>query len=196
MSSLCPKYINLRRGAILTTVIGGWAMVPWKVVYSAISFLEFMSSLTVFLSPVCAILLTDFWIIKKRNIDVPSLYRPLARYRYHYGVNWRAVIAIIVSAGPNMPGLVHAVNPNINIGGAKYITDMNFLYGFFSAMLVFIALNWIKPAKETLLSDCIWSDEDVLESQGSDLDDNMSSKGNFDAKVPVIGQQKKEIDSL
>jgi NCS1 family nucleobase:cation symporter-1 len=181
MSSLLPKYINLRRGAILSTVIGGWALVPWKVVYSAISFLEFMSSLTVFLAPVCAILAADFWVIKKRNIDIPSLYRPHARYHYTAGVNWRSVVAIIVSAGPNMPGLVHAVNPKINIGGAIYISDINFLYGFSSAFLVFVVLNLIWPAKETLLTDCIWSDEGVLESQS--IEESTSNKGDFIEKV-------------
>ncbi|KAH8650594.1 permease for cytosine/purines, uracil, thiamine, allantoin-domain-containing protein [Tricladium varicosporioides] len=155
MSSLCPKYINLRRGAILTTLIGAWAMVPWKVVYSALSFLNFMSALTVFLSPCCALLAADFWIVKKRNIDIPSLYRPDARYKYHGGFNWRAVLAILISAGPNMPGLVYAVNSKINIGGAIYIYDMNFLYGFASAFLVYISLSWAFPAKETLLDHCI-----------------------------------------
>lgn len=28
MVSLCPKYISIRRGVVLTTVIGGWVMVP------------------------------------------------------------------------------------------------------------------------------------------------------------------------
>lgn len=176
MSSLCPKYINLRRGAILTTLIGAWAMVPWKVVYSALSFLNFMSALTVFLSPCCALLAADFWIVKKRNIDIPSLYRPDARYKYHGGFNWRAVLAILISAGPNMPGLVYAVNSKINIGGAIYIYDMNFLYGFASAFLVYISLSWAFPAKETLLDHCIWSDEDVLEGQVSTKSGSMEAR--------------------
>lgn len=106
-------------------------MVPWKVVYSAVSFLNFMSALTVFLSPCCAILCADFWIVKRRNMDIPALYRPDSKYRFHAGFKWRAVVAIIVSVGPNMPGMVYAVNSEVFIDGAIYIYDTNFLYGFF-----------------------------------------------------------------
>ncbi|RDW85107.1 hypothetical protein BP6252_02697 [Coleophoma cylindrospora] len=169
MSFLCPKYINLRRGAVITTLIGGWAMVPWKVVYSATSFLNFMSALTVFLAPCCAILCSDFWVVKRRNIDIPALYRPYARYRFHAGFNWRAIVAIIVSVGPNMPGMVYAVNSKVPIGGAIYIYDMNFLYGFFSAFGTYCVLSFIWPAKETLLQSCIYSDEDVIEGQHRDV---------------------------
>jgi NCS1 family nucleobase:cation symporter-1 len=142
MSSLCPKYINVRRGAILTTFIGGWVMVPWKVVYSAASFINFMSALTVFLAPCCALLAADFWVIKRRNIDIPSLYRPLARYRYTAGFNWRAGVAILCSVGPNMPGMVYAVNSKVDIGGAIYIYNVNFLYGFASAFVFIVAVAW------------------------------------------------------
>jgi NCS1 family nucleobase:cation symporter-1 len=47
LMTLCPKYINLRRGQILAAFIGGWAFVPWNILASAIAFLEFMSGYTV-----------------------------------------------------------------------------------------------------------------------------------------------------
>jgi hypothetical protein len=47
LMSLCPKYINLRRGQILASLIGGWVFVPWNILASAIAFLDFMSGYTV-----------------------------------------------------------------------------------------------------------------------------------------------------
>lgn len=52
MTSLLPKYINIKRGVIITAVLGGWVMVPWKIIHSAASLLNFMSSLGVFLGPI------------------------------------------------------------------------------------------------------------------------------------------------
>lgn len=54
--NLFPKWFNIRRGSIFITIIGGWAMVPWKILHSAGSLLSFMGSLGIFLAPtmVCA----------------------------------------------------------------------------------------------------------------------------------------------
>jgi NCS1 family nucleobase:cation symporter-1 len=104
------RYINIRRGVILMTVTAGWVMVPWKIVYSAASLLNFMTGLAVFLCPIAAIMATDYWLVKHRHIDVPGLYRRHGRYRYRYGINWRAAAALLVSLVPNLPGYVLQVD--------------------------------------------------------------------------------------
>ncbi|KAL1855522.1 hypothetical protein Plec18170_004242 [Paecilomyces lecythidis] len=159
MTSLCPRYINIRRGSVLVTIIGGWVMVPWKIVYSATSLINFMGALSIFLSPIAAILIADYWVVKRQAIDVPALYRPHARYHYVKGCNWRAAMALLISLGPNMPGLVNAVNPNIDIGGAEKIYDFNYLWGFFSAFTVYVASSYIFPAVESLIPATIHDDE-------------------------------------
>lgn len=159
MVNLWPKYISIRRGVILTTVIGGWVMVPWKIVHSAASLLNFMGALGVFLAPVAAITACDFWVVRRRAVDVPAMYRRHARYRYNaLGTNWRAVVAMIVSFTPNLPGLAASVNPSVEIGGAAYIYDMFYLYGFTSAFVVYAGLSWAFPPKDTLIAESIYED--------------------------------------
>lgn len=51
LANLFPKWFSIRRGAIAITIIGGWAMVPWKILHSANSLLSFMGSLGIFLAP-------------------------------------------------------------------------------------------------------------------------------------------------
>lgn len=51
MVNLWPKWINIERGTITITVVGSWAIVPWKILTSASSLLNFMSSLGIFLAP-------------------------------------------------------------------------------------------------------------------------------------------------
>ncbi|KAH7018633.1 NCS1 allantoate transporter [Macrophomina phaseolina] len=155
MTSLCPKYINIRRGAVITTIIGGWVMVPWKIVSSASSLINFMSALAVFLAPIAALLAADFWVVKRQAIDVPALYRPHDRYHYWKGTNWRAIVAMVVSLGPNMPGLIHNVNDSIDIGGASKIYNFNYLWGFTSAFVLYCGLSFAIPARETLISKTV-----------------------------------------
>lgn len=95
LSSLFPKYLNLRRSALLVSITAVWVMVPWKIVTSAESLLNFMSSLGIFLAPIIAISIADYWIVKKRRVNVPGLYQPHGRYAYNHGFNWRACIALI-----------------------------------------------------------------------------------------------------
>lgn len=123
MASLFPKYINLRRAACIATIIGGWVMVPWKIVTGAASLLNFMSSLGIFLAPIIAISIADYWIVKQRRADVAAMYQPRGRYSYIAGVNWRAVVAMLFSIGPTMPSLAKNINASVDIGGAIYIAD-------------------------------------------------------------------------
>ncbi|KAI0173533.1 permease for cytosine/purines, uracil, thiamine, allantoin-domain-containing protein [Hypoxylon sp. FL1284] len=141
LSSLFPKYLNIRRAAIICAVTGGWMMVPWKIITSAASLLNFMNSLAVFLAPIAGISIADYWVVKKRRVEVSELYDPHGRYAYRAGWNWRAVVAMLVAVGPVMPGLAANVNPSLYIGGAKYLGDLVWYYGFLSASLVYIGLS-------------------------------------------------------
>ncbi|ANB14724.1 Dal4p [Sugiyamaella lignohabitans] len=152
LSSLCPKYINIRRGAIIVTVIGGWIMQPWKIISSAQSLLTFMSGLAVFLAPIAAMLATDFWLVKRKCIDVAALYDPDGIYKYWHGMNWRALVSFLIGLGPNLPGLAKAVSPGLNIsGGILHVYDINYFYGFYTTALVYFLLSYFWPAKETVI---------------------------------------------
>ena len=80
ITSLCPKYFNIRRGVLFAALVGGWAMVPWIIIASAETFLNFMSAYAVFMAPIAGVLLTDYWFVKQRRIDVPALYDPRGIY--------------------------------------------------------------------------------------------------------------------
>jgi len=176
MTSLFPKYINIRRGVIITTITAGWIMVPWKIIHSAASLLSFMSGLGIFLAPIAALLAADYWITKKRHIDVPALYRKNGRYRYNkYGTNWRAVVAFLISVVPNLPGMAAQVNPSLKgkVGGAEYIYDMFYIWGFTSAFVAYATLSHFFPEPETLIPETIYGDIDMVSGveDGSEVGD-------------------------
>lgn len=95
MSSLLPRWINIRRGQILTALLSV-AINPWYLLSSATIFLSTMSGYTVFLQPFLAIMVAQYFIIQKRRLRVADLYMVGGQSLYWYGigVNWRAVVAV------------------------------------------------------------------------------------------------------
>ncbi|KAI1616486.1 putative uracil permease [Exophiala viscosa] len=166
MTNLFPKWFNIFRGTVFITIIGGWVMVPWKILHSAGSLLSFLNSLGIFLAPTMGILIADFYVVKRQHLDIPALYNPHGRYRYEFmGINWRALVALLLSIVPALPGLVYNVNPNVDIGGASYITQFNWYYTFFVSFIVHAGLSLIFPAKDTLVPYMIESIENAVEDQ-------------------------------
>ncbi|KAJ6494831.1 permease for cytosine/purines, uracil, thiamine, allantoin-domain-containing protein [Mycena vitilis] len=162
MTVLFPRYINIRRGQIICAVIGGWALCPWEILSSAPGFLTFMSGYTVFLGPFAALIVVDYWIVHKGNVDVPAMYDRHGRYQYWNGINWRAAVALLFSVTPSLPGLAASINPSINVGNASKLFDLGWLYGFSSAAVIYWALSTLFPATETYLEEpCLAKERDA-----------------------------------
>lgn len=64
-TSLAPKYINIVRAHILCAVIGGWVMVPWKLLVSAAVFIKFVTGLGIFMGTLVGIMLADYFFIRQ-----------------------------------------------------------------------------------------------------------------------------------
>lgn len=70
---------------------------------------------------------------------------------------------MLVSVTPQLPGLANAVNPSLPIGGAIYISNMNWYFGLFSSSLVYSALSLAFPAQETMVPAMLETLEGIAE---------------------------------
>ncbi|GAA6025338.1 hypothetical protein JCM10207_008761 [Rhodosporidiobolus poonsookiae] len=157
--TMCPKYLNITRGQVITAILGGWAVAPWKILASSGTFLAFVSGYAIFLGPLAALTITDYYLVKRTAYHVPELYDPQGIYRYHAGVNWRALVTVIVGVAPNMPGLINAINPDIAIGNIKWYYAPGFITAFIPPVLVYWLLNIVFPHHETLLAEAVTADD-------------------------------------
>ncbi|XXG97609.1 2-oxoglutarate dehydrogenase E1 component [Hypoxylon texense] len=160
VTTLAPRWLDLRRGAVLVSLVGGWALCPWIVVSSASAFLSFMSAAAVFMAPIAGILCGDYWLVKRRRYDVPALYDPDGIYSYgssRWGTNWRALVATAVVIVPLLPAMAKKVTPqNVHISqGLVNLFTFNWLYGFFVALVLYCALNYFFPHKPTLIPSVV-----------------------------------------
>jgi nucleobase:cation symporter-1, NCS1 family len=58
LTVLFPRWVNIFRGCIIAAIVGGWVIVPWKILSSAETFLDFMGGYAVFLAPIAGKSLT------------------------------------------------------------------------------------------------------------------------------------------
>jgi NCS1 family nucleobase:cation symporter-1 len=54
------------------------------------------------------ILIADYWVLRKRHLSLEDLFKPDGLYAYESGVNRRALVILVVSILPVVPGFVRA----------------------------------------------------------------------------------------
>ncbi|KAF2191834.1 uracil permease [Zopfia rhizophila CBS 207.26] len=169
LTALFPQYVNIRRGQLLCAVFC-WALVPWKILASAGSFLNFMAAYAVFLGPIAAIMVFDFWWIHKRKYNTVALYQPHSIYWYTGGVNWRAIVAFLVGVAPNLPGFINGVNPKIDVGAGIHPYQFGWILGFVGTSIVYVALETVFPPREAIIEKAVLPDEVYDEGGYGDLE--------------------------
>ncbi|KAF8483426.1 NCS1 nucleoside transporter family [Russula ochroleuca] len=182
MAALYPRYINILRGQVICAFLGGWALCPWKILASAPGFLSFVNGYTVFIGPMTGIIITDYWLVHRTRVDVPSMYRPRGRYRYIYGINWRAAVAMAVSVPPSCPGLIASIKGSARMGAGTHLFDIAFMLGLSLASLVYFTLSKLFPSHETVFERAIIDLEKPLG------DKTRGSVGGSDGQTEVLVQ--------
>lgn len=127
LSGIWPKWLNIVRGQILCALLAP-LLVPWLMISSASAFLTFLGSYPTFLMPVIASMIIDYWLVRRGNIHVPSLYVTNAHrpYTYHKGWNVRMVVAWICGVASTIHGLAGSLNPGSVSQGSTNLYKISF----------------------------------------------------------------------
>jgi NCS1 family nucleobase:cation symporter-1 len=99
-----PRRINFKRGGLITGVLGV-AMMPWQLLANPARYLTgWLGGYGAGLGSIAGVLIIDYWVLRKRVLDLRSLYVADGAYRYHRGWNPAAVIATVVGAALALAG--------------------------------------------------------------------------------------------
>jgi NCS1 family nucleobase:cation symporter-1 len=103
--NLWPKYITFAVGAVLTGLLS-LAMEPWRMLetYGAYIF-TWLGTYGAMLGAFDGIAIADYWLVRKRRIDLAQLYTPGGIYSYAKGINVRAVAALLAGWVLTLVGL-------------------------------------------------------------------------------------------
>ncbi|KAJ4288686.1 hypothetical protein N0V90_011923 [Kalmusia sp. IMI 367209] len=148
LTGIFPGWLTIVRGQVLCAILAP-LLVPWKIIANAASFLTFLGSYTVFLMPICACMIVDYWAIRKGNFHVPSLYvnTSMSPYSYYKGWNLRMLAAWLSGVAFTVHGVAGSLNPHSVATASKNMYKLGFLLSFCMGALVYYTLCRIWPVQ-------------------------------------------------
>jgi NCS1 family nucleobase:cation symporter-1 len=125
-----PRWISFRTGGLITGLIG-IAMQPWRLLADPKGYIfAWLVGYSGGLGSIAGVLIADYWILRRKNLDLADLYLPNGRYG---GWNPSAVIATLVGCALAWGGLV--------IPAMRPLYDYAWFVGFFSAGALHVVLS-------------------------------------------------------
>ena len=132
-SNLWPKKISFKAGGTITGIIG-ILIAPWWLLNEISGFLIFVSGL---LGPVLGILIADYFLIRKKMLELAELYKEDGIYSYNKtGFNKAAMIALFVGVFLALIGY--------------WVPALNFLYllSWFTGFIISFVLYYVLMKKQ------------------------------------------------
>jgi NCS1 family nucleobase:cation symporter-1 len=145
---LAPRKISFRVGGLITGVIGV-LMMPWKLVADPSGYIfTWLIAYSALLGPIGGILIADYFVYRRRKLNVNALYKADGEYRYAGGFSLVAIISLIIGALPSLPGFL----VNVNLLSAAHVPGFlaqfyNYAWfiGFALAFVLYFVLRRIAP---------------------------------------------------
>jgi cytosine/uracil/thiamine/allantoin permease len=128
-SNLWPKKISFRTGGMITGVLGILIM-PWWLLNEISGFLIFVSGL---LGPVLGILIADYYLVRKKKLELAELYKEDGIYSYgKTGFNKAAMIALFFGV---FVALIGYWVPALN-----FLYSLSWFTGFIISFVLYVLL--------------------------------------------------------
>jgi nucleobase:cation symporter-1, NCS1 family len=159
-SNLAPRYISFRTGGIITALIGIFSF-PWVLFNNVGAYIfTWLVGYGSLLGAIGAVMIADYWILRRRQLDLVDLYRMDGRYAYSNGWNWRAIAAVLIGVAPVLPGFLKAATTPGFVGVFQNPTFIESLYNyglfftFFVSGAAYLILSTVfggatEPARDT-----------------------------------------------
>jgi nucleobase:cation symporter-1, NCS1 family len=105
ISNLNPRLISFRTGGMITGFLG-LAMMPWKLMATFNSYIfGWLIGYSGLLGPLAGIMVTDYFIVRRKQLRLADLYRRNGVYEYRNGVNYLAMLALAAGVAAALTGL-------------------------------------------------------------------------------------------
>jgi len=103
---LAPRKISFRIGGLITGVVG-ILMMPWKLIADPNGYIFiWLIAYSALLGPIGGILIADYFVYRRKKLNVSALYKSDGEYRFGNGVSIVALISFLAGAVPSLPGFL------------------------------------------------------------------------------------------
>ena len=101
-----PKLISFRTGGLITGIIG-ILMQPWRLLADPSGYIfAWLVGYSGGLGSIAGVLIADYWLVRRKRLQLGDLYRKEGTYTYAGGWNWRAIVATLLGCALAWIGLV------------------------------------------------------------------------------------------
>jgi nucleobase:cation symporter-1, NCS1 family len=147
-SNLAPRRISRRAGGLITGVIG-IAMMPWKLVADPSGYIfTWLIGYSALLGPIGGILIADYFIVRRTELNLRDLYRADGEYAYRGGFNPVAILALVIGILPNIPGFLGTIGAVKDVG-AFWMNLYSYAWftGFGLAFIAYLLLRGLTTGR-------------------------------------------------
>jgi NCS1 family nucleobase:cation symporter-1 len=128
-ANLMPRRITFVTGGLITGVIG-IVMMPWKLLSDFQAYIfGWLVGYSGLLGPVAAIVIVDYWIVRRQHLNLRDLYIDGGEYPL---VHWPAMIALAAGIGLALVGLV--------VPSLRILYDYAWFVGFAASAVLYLLL--------------------------------------------------------
>ena len=141
-SNLSPKRISYVTGGLITAVLGILIM-PWKLYADAAAYIfTWLIGYSSLMGALGGILIADYWVLRRQQLSLPDLFKLDGIYSYKNGYNSKAIIALVVSILPVIPGFINAATTPGGVVANPSIADHIYTYAWFVTFALSFLLYW------------------------------------------------------
>ncbi|HEY1092566.1 MAG TPA: cytosine permease, partial [Burkholderiaceae bacterium] len=134
-SQLAPSRISFRMGGLIAASIG-LVFMPWKLLATSGGYLfTWLGGYGTLLGAIAGILLVDYYLLRKTELQVDDLYRRGGAYEYSGGWNLRALFSFALGVLPCMPGYL-VVSGVVAKDSVAPLLQQIFDFGWFFSLAV------------------------------------------------------------
>jgi len=142
-SNLNPRLISYMTGGLITAVIGV-LMMPWKLMESMGAYIfTWLIGYSGLMGAIAGILICDYWVLRKQKLDLAALFDPRGKYSYSNGINWRAIVTLVIAVAPVVPGFIRAATTPGGQVAVPGFLDTLYTYAWFVTFALGFVLFWL-----------------------------------------------------
>ena len=149
-ANLSPSNIDFRKGGYITGIIG-MLIFPWKLIEDPSGYIfKWLIAYSSLLGPIGGIMISDYFLVKKKQLIVDDLYKRTGLYTFQNGFNRNAVIALIAGVLPNVPGFLTTIEVMNTSRMPLWISEI-YHYAWFAGFFVSFIVYYLLEKRQTKL---------------------------------------------
>jgi NCS1 family nucleobase:cation symporter-1 len=188
ITGMLPKYINIFRATLFISIFC-IISTPWNIIKNAAGLLAFLSGYSCLMGPLAGTMVCDYYIVKKRKLNIDELYVSNGIYWYSGGWNWRAYASFVAGFAPLLPGFAKSIKPTLDVGGAWKIYSFAWIFGFALSMLTHhIICRYISPPTASIIEEAVYP------AQVGDVGPTVIENGEGETKTVFTTKEKEACD--